>query len=228
MAGILDLVGGRVPRLQLADVTSGLLAASSILAALLAHARDGMGRRLEQPLAAGPLPFLTWSWLERAAGGGGVLDTLLGGSCPCYRIYRCGDGRELSPAALEPKFWAAFVELIGAEELAGSAFALGEDGARTAAAVERALAAHPREHWLRLAAEAALPVGPVHGLDKAMAEPLFAAAGLGEDTPLPGGTAALGIGPWLPSLGRTPERPAPRLGEHTAAVLEEFGMRNEE
>jgi crotonobetainyl-CoA:carnitine CoA-transferase CaiB-like acyl-CoA transferase len=157
-----------------------------------------------------------------------VLDTLLGGSCPCYRIYRCGDGRELSLAALEPKFWAAFVKLIGAEELAGSAFALGEDGARTAAAVERALDARPREHWLRLAAEAALPMGPVHGLDEAMAEPLFAAAGLGEDTPLPGGTTAPGIGPWLPSLGRTPERPAPRLGEHTAAVLEEFGMRNEE
>jgi crotonobetainyl-CoA:carnitine CoA-transferase CaiB-like acyl-CoA transferase len=57
MAGVLDLVGGRVPRLQLADITSGLLAASSILASLLARERDGQGRRLEQPLAAGPLPF---------------------------------------------------------------------------------------------------------------------------------------------------------------------------
>ena len=164
-----------------------------------------MGRRIEQPLAAGPLPFLTWSWLERAAGGGGVLDTLLGGACPCYRLYRCGDGREISLAALEPKFWAAFVELVGAPELEGAAFALGEDGARTAAAVERALAAHPRAHWLRLGAEAALPIGPVHGLDEAMAEPAFAAAGLREDTPLPGGTAA------PPSGGRpaTPLRPRP-------------------
>ncbi|HSO21829.1 MAG TPA: CaiB/BaiF CoA-transferase family protein [Chondromyces sp.] len=226
MAGILDLVGGRVPRLQLADVTSGLLASSSILAALLARERGGSGGRIEQPLAAGPLPFLTWSWLERAAGGGGVLDTLLGGSCPCYRIYRCGDGRELSLAALEPKFWAAFVELIGAEGLVGAAFALGEDGARAAAAVERALAAHPREHWLRLAAEAALPVGPVHGLDEAMAEPLFAAAELCEDTPLPGGGTAPGVGPWNAGVGRTPDRPAPRVGEHTAAILAEFGIRN--
>lgn len=224
MAGILDLVGGRVPRLQLADVTSGLLAASSILAALLARARDGMGRRLEQPLAAGPLPFLTWSWLERAAGGGGVLDTLLGGACPCYRLYRCGDGREISLAALEPKFWAAFVELIGAEELAGSAFALGEDGARAAAAVERALAAHPREHWLSSAAEAALPMGPVHGLDEAAADPTFEAAGLVERTLMPGSTALAGVGPWQPSLGRTPERPAPGLGEHTANVLAEFDV----
>lgn len=223
MAGVLDLVGGRVPRLQLADVTSGLLAASSILAALLARARDGMGRRIEQPLAAGPLPFLTWSWLERASGQGGVLDTLLGGACPCYRLYRCGDGKVLSLAALEPKFWAAFVELVGAPELAGAAFALGEQGTRTAAAVERALAAQPREHWLRRAEEAGLPAGPVHGLDEAMAEPAFAAAGLCEKTPLPDGATAPGIGPWLVGMGRTPDRGAPKLGEHTATVLGELG-----
>ena len=83
MAGVLDLVGGRVPRLQLADITSGLLAASSILASLLDRERNGRGRKLEQPLAAGPLPFLTWGWAEQALSGGGVLDTLLGGVCPC-------------------------------------------------------------------------------------------------------------------------------------------------
>ncbi len=224
MAGILDLVGGRVPRLQLADVTSGLLASSSILAALLSRQRDGFGRRLEQPLAAGPLPFLTWGWAEQALGGGGALDTLLGGACPCYRTYRCGDGRELSLGALEPKFWAAFVQLIDAEDLAGAAFALGDDGARTVAAVERALSHHPREHWLRIAEKRSLPLGPVHGFDEAVAEPVFAEAGLTEDAPMPGGTSVPGVGPWNVGLGRTPGRPAPKLGEHNAAILAEFGM----
>jgi crotonobetainyl-CoA:carnitine CoA-transferase CaiB-like acyl-CoA transferase len=179
MAGVLDLVGGRVPRLQLADITSGLLAASSILASLLARERDGQGRRLEQPLAAGPLPFLTWSWAEQALGGGGVLDTLLGGVCPCYRVYRCGDGKSLSLAALEPKFWTAFVKLIEAEELENSAFTLGEDGVKTAAAVERALATRPRNRWLQLAEERGLPMGPVHGFDEAAADATFESAGSG-------------------------------------------------
>ena len=183
---------------------------------------------MEQPLAAGPLPFLTWSWLERVSGGGGVLDTLLGGSCPCYRTYRCGDGAQLSLAALEPKFWTAFVELIGAEELRGAAFALGEDGARTAAAVEKALAAHSRDHWLAEAEIHGLPMGPVHGLDEAVADPAFAAAGLTETTPLPGGATAGGVGPWNVGLGETPVRPAPLLGEHTGAILAEFGIRNSE
>ena len=226
MAGILDLVGGRVPRLQLADITSGLLAGSAILAGLLARERDGEGRRLEQPLAAGPLPFLTWSWAEQAVGGGGVLDTLLGGVCPCYRIYRCGDGKSLSLAALEPKFWSAFVELIGADELEDSAFALAEDGSRTVAAVERALATRPRDRWLQFAEERGLPMGPVRGFDEAAADPTFVSAGLIEQSPMPDGTAVAGVGPWNPSLGRTPKRPAPPLGEHTEAILAEFGIRN--
>ncbi len=226
MAGILDLVGGRVPRLQLADIASGILASSAILAALLTRERTGCGMRLDQPLAAGPLPFLTWGWAELAAGGGGVLDTLLGGTCPCYRIYRCGDGKSLSLAALEPKFWTAFVDLIGAEGLAEAAFALGADGERAAAAVGKKLAEHPREHWLRLSEERGLPVGPVHGFDEAPSDPSFAAAGLIEETPMPDGTLLPGVGPLLPALGRTPDRPAPRLGEHTAAILGELGIRN--
>jgi alpha-methylacyl-CoA racemase len=226
MAGVLDLVGGRVPRLQLADITSGILASSAILAALLTRERAGCGMRLDQPLAAGPLPFLTWGWAELAAGWGGVLDTLLGGTCPCYRIYRCGDGKSLSLAALEPKFWATFVDLIGAEGLAEAAFSLGADGERAAAAVGKKLAKHPREYWLRLAEERGLPVGPVHGFDEAPLDPSFAAAGLIEETPMPGGTTLPGVGPLLAALGRTPDRPAPRLGEHTAAILDELGIRN--
>jgi crotonobetainyl-CoA:carnitine CoA-transferase CaiB-like acyl-CoA transferase len=224
MAGVLDLVGGRVPRLQLADITSGLLAASSILASLLARERDGQGRRLEQPLAAGPLPFLTWSWAEQALGGGGVLDTLLGGVCPCYRVYRCGDGKSLSLAALEPKFWTAFVKLIEAEELENSAFTLGEDGVKTAAAVERALATRPRNRWLQLAEERGLPMGPVHGFDEAAADATFESAGLIEQSPMPGDSTVAGIGPWNPSLGKTPKKPAPKLGEHSEAVFSEFGI----
>lgn len=226
MAGILDLVGGRVPRLQLADITSGLLASSAILAGLLSRERGGTGQRLEQPLASGPLPFLTWSWAEQAVGGGGVLDTLLGGSCPCYRVYRCGDGRSLSLAALEPKFWLSFLEIIGLEELAGTAFAQGQDRDAAVASIEQALSAHPREHWLCLAQGRKLPVGPVHGFHEAPQDPTYAAAGLKESTPMPDGQVIEGIGPYLPSVSRTPDSPAPQLGEHTETIMDEFGMRN--
>jgi crotonobetainyl-CoA:carnitine CoA-transferase CaiB-like acyl-CoA transferase len=77
-----------------------------------------------------------------------------------------------------------------------------------------------------LAEERGLPMGPVHGFDEAAADATFESAGLIEQSPMPDGTAVAAVGPWNPTLGQTPERSAPQLGEHTEAVLAEFGIRN--
>ena len=92
--------------------------------------------------------------------------------------------------------------------------------------MERALAAQSRQHWLDLARELSLPVGPVHGCDEARSEALFDDAGLTEETPMPGDTKARGIGPWVAGLGQTPSKAAPQLGEHTEVVLGELGIKN--
>lgn len=208
--------------LQLADVTSGVLACSSVLAALLRRARTGRGGHVHQPLLSGPLPFLTWAWAERAGGGGGMSDTILGGTVAAYRSYRCADGRELSCGCLEPKFWFRFAELVGRPELAALGLETGPEGQQAAAAMAAHLATRPRAHWLDLIAAHDLPVWPIHNLDAAAAEPTLAP--LTEATPTPSGAPLRGLGPYFPSLGRTPDRPAPALGEHTAAVLAEFGV----
>jgi alpha-methylacyl-CoA racemase len=221
--GMLDLIGAAgVPRLQLADVGAALLAASAILAALLRRARSGRGAVLDQPLVSGPMPFLAWAWAESAAGETGVLDTLLAGRFPCYRRYRCGDGRELALSVLEPKLWVAFLELIGRPDLLLAGVDPGDEGQRAAAAIGEALGARPRAEWLALAEEQGLPLSAVHDLAAARSDPFFAAAGLVEGTPMPDGSTLATPGPFLPSLGRTPERPAPRLGEHTEALLAEL------
>jgi alpha-methylacyl-CoA racemase len=212
-----------LPRIQLADVGAGLLAASAILAALLRRERTGIGARVDQPLASGALAFMAWSWAEAAAGRERVVELLLGAGCPCYRSYRCGDGGRIAVAALEPKFWSGFLEMLGlGHELAGAAFATGAEGGRAVSLVEERLATGPRERWLRRAAERELPVSAVQSPAEAVADPLFLAAGLAGPKLLPDGEELIGVGPLLPSLGRSPRRPAPRLGEHTEAVLAEL------
>lgn len=206
--------------LQLADVTSGLLACSSVLAALLRRGRSGRGGHVRQPLLTGPLPFVTWPWAERAGGGGGVSQHLLGGEIAAYRAYRCADGLELSCGCLEPKFWLRFAQVVGRPDLMAMGLDSGPEGQAAARAMAEHLAGQPRAHWLALVAGHDLPVWPIHGLDEAAAEP--ALAGLLEDTPVREG-ALRGLGPYFPSLARTPARPAPALGEHTAAILAEFG-----
>ncbi len=203
-SGLLSLLGGDgLPGVLLADVAAGMQAATAILAALLQRHKSGRGTHLEQPLAAAVRPFLAQSAADLAAGGEGLIATHLSGACPAYRRYRCGDGRELAVAAVEPKFWQAWVELLGLPHLAGVGLDPGEAGARAAAEVEAALRAASRDHWLERAAE--LPVSPVLTLAEAV-----------------GGAPA--TVPFLASGGGPPAGPAPTLGEHTAMVLGKLGV----
>ena len=140
LTGALDAMGPEQPRIQLADVGAGLLAASSILAALLRRERTGRGGRVDQPLVTGAMPFVTWRWAEVVVGREQVVDLLLGGACPCYRTYRCQGGERLAVAALEPKFWLGFVAALGLDELAGAAFAMGDEGAAVVTRIEEVLA----------------------------------------------------------------------------------------
>jgi crotonobetainyl-CoA:carnitine CoA-transferase CaiB-like acyl-CoA transferase len=64
----------------------------------------------------------------------------------------------------------------------------------------------------------------VNDLAAARREPYFHEAGLLEETSASDGGVAYVPGPFIPSLGRTPVGPAPRLGEHTQAVLRELGI----
>ena len=222
-SGLLSLLpGDGVPRIQLADISTGLLASTAVMAALLGRARTGTGCHIDQPLAAGPLPFLTLALSEAAAGGGGLLQGLLSGRCPAYRLYRCSDGLEVALCALEPKFWVEWVENLGLPDLAGSGLDAGEAGRAAARRIQDRVASRPREHWLTLATERNLPLSAVHDLDSAASD---LPARFLERTPTPGGAGLPGIpGPFLPSLGRSPARAAPRLGEHTEPVLREFGV----
>lgn len=222
LTGALEAMGPNQPRIQLADIGAGMLAASSILAALLRRERTGRGARIDQPLITGSLPFVTWRWAEAAVGREQVVDLLLGGACPCYRTYRCGGGDLIAVSALEPKFWLGFVSMLGVEDIDSAGFAMGEEGEAVVFRVEEILARHGRDHWLALAEKRGLPLSAVNTVGSAVGDPLFSHAGLLEELPLADGEALTGVGPWMPDVGRTPEKPAPALGEHTEEVLEEF------
>jgi len=230
--GLLSCLGtGGVPRVQLADVATGLLAATAVVAALLQRQQDGRGRIIEQPLVSGALPFLTWTWADATAAAvqsdehDSILQTLLAGRVPAYRTYRCACGTDIAVAALEPKLWIGLVELLGLERHAGAGLDSGDDGAAAAADLAAALAARPRDHWLDLAREHALPLSAVTQPADEASTGLLELTGLMETTPASEISGWRLPGPFLPGLGRTPSRPAPGLGEHTARILDELGGR---
>lgn len=214
--------GGDIPRVLIADVMTGLLATSTVLAALLGRARTGRGRRIHQAMLGAPLPLMTWAWADRAAGGGGMLETALAGRVASYRCYRCGDGQLISVGCLEPKFWTGLCQALERPQLANLGLDLGPRGKAAASEIAEVFASKTRDAWLSELANKDLPVAAVHDLDAARSEPLLASAGLLERTPMPNGGTLTVPGPALPAIGRTPSTPAPRLGEQDVAIAREF------
>lgn len=208
---------GGIPSLQLADVGASLLAASAIIAALYRRERTGKGAIIDQPLLSGTVPFLSWAWADRAAGGG-ALETLLSGRWPCYRCYRCGDAEEIAVSTIEPKFWLGFLQMLDLEEFAAAGVDAGEEGRCAAEAIESELASASRDEWVQRCRERGLPVSAVLSLDEARVEGRLEAAGLAAMVTTPGGCELSALGPYIPSLSRKPDRPAPRLDEHRSLV----------
>lgn len=217
-SGLVDMLAcSGIPRVQVADVTAGLLACSGILSALLVRARTGRGAVIDQPLASGALPLLGWALADEAAGGGGLnaANGLLTGGCPAYRIYSCADGRELALGALEPKFWIGVVRMLGLEGLDGCGLDTGSAGREAARRLRERFASRPRQEWLDEAARRELPVTAVHTLTDAARDPSWIEGRLVEGSR---------CGPFVPSLGRRPSAAAPALGQHDAALAREFGL----
>ena len=116
-AGALADTAPALPPVQIADLAAGAQGAViEILAALLSRAQSGQGCRLSISMTHGSHQFVAHRL------GGDPVERLLTGGVACYRIYETADGRHLTVAALEPKFWQRLCELIGPPELAGRAF----------------------------------------------------------------------------------------------------------
>lgn len=225
-SGLLARLGPttHTPRVQIADVTTGLLAGQAVLAALLLRARTGVGRHIEQPLAAGAMPFLLWPLADREACGAiGATEHLIGGRCAAYGVYRGGDGARLAVGCLEPKFWQGFCDVLARPDLASRGLLSGEAGALVITQVQAELERAPASEWASRSLAAGLPVDCVCDLTDA-ALPTVWLGPLLHQVPMPEGAPLS-----LPSrihgdLERAPSRAAPRLGEHTATQLAACGV----
>ena len=189
-AGVLADTAPSLPPVQIADLAAGSLrAVAAILAALLERERTGLGRHLELSMTHGSHEFVG----HRA--GGDPLPRFLTGGLACYAIYETADGRHLTVAALETKFFRRLCELIGHEKLIGRQYdPEAQDDLRTALA--ETFAAKPLATWLALFDREDVCVGPVATLAEAAVE-------FGELAP-PRSSAALGAHTeaWRRELGR--------------------------
>jgi len=179
-AGLLEATAPALPPVQVADLAAGALGAvTEILAALVARERTGRGARIVVSMTHNA---------HRLASRAPVLTS----GFACYRMYETSDGRLLTVAALEPKFFARLCEVVGRPELAERQYDADQES--LASELSTFFRRRPLEEWLHVFEHEDACVGPVATLAEAKAD-------LGISPP--GHAAALGehIAGWRRELG---------------------------
>jgi alpha-methylacyl-CoA racemase len=217
---------------QIADIGGGaLMGAMGILVALRERERSGEGQFVDTSMFDGALSWLALVAADALASGRAARrgELQLAGSLTCYRPYRCADGY-VTLGALEPKFWRAWCEGVGREDLLDHAFdPPGSDAHR---AVSEIFAGRTRDQWRDFASEHDCCLEPVLELSEVLESELVAAREMVVGLAQPGVSQPVRLLGAPVKLSRTPadpsRAPGPGLGEHTTEVLTAAGFGEEQ
>ncbi len=205
---------------QIADLSGGMLAAISILAALIGRGKTGEGQYLDVSLFEAALAW-TGTMIGGTFAAGRPVERgkmQLNGGMACYNVYETRDGKYITLGAIEPHFWSAFCKAVGREDLSGR----GQDFDAIPEVVEifktRDLAA-----WLEFFKDVDACIEPVRSFAEMFENPQVKHRGLiaRVDVPKFGRISQVGS---VFVFAKTPAVPPPQLGEHTRAELERSGF----
>jgi crotonobetainyl-CoA:carnitine CoA-transferase CaiB-like acyl-CoA transferase len=215
--------------IPLADLSGGIFACKGILAALFDRERSGNGRRVELSMYDSMLNLLSYMgtmWLTN-----GEIPSRPGSSHDYtvpWQAFEASDGHVVV-ATRQEIFWKRLCDALGASALAEDPrFATNalrvENRAALVPQLERLFRERTVDEWLALLRKAEVPAAPVNNLDRAFAEPPVAEREMivEYDHPDVGRVRLPGNPIKMSGVTGTISKPAPRLGEHTDAVLHEL------
>ena len=248
LAGVMSITGagdeeGGEPTkvgVAISDLTTGMLGAVAVLAALFGRDRaEGPGRGVGQRIDLS-LFESTIAWLANQG-----QNYLVTGEPPVrrgnrhpsivpYETFRTADGT-IAVGVGSERQWRRFCAAMDLADLAdGLGFATNAERVEHREALHailaRRFAERPSAEWIAALTEARVPVAPINDLAAVFADPQVAVRRMVEtvEHPVAGALRLAGI-PF--KFARTPasiRRPPPLLGEHTAEILGDLGLESDQ
>jgi len=240
MGGLMSITGepGQGPvrvGIPIADLAAGLFCAMGILIALLEREKSHKGQQIETSLLQAQifmLDFQAARWLVK-----GEVAKQAGNNHPTSiptGVFKTSDGH-INIATAGQKIWERFCHAIEAPELLSRPeYANGDNRSKNRdalnAEINQLTAKRPSADWVERFNKAGVPSGPIYSIDQMFADPQVKHVGMAQPVKIKDRQALTLVGQPV-SLSRTPSklvaRP-PGLGQHTEAVLKEFGFSTKE
>jgi crotonobetainyl-CoA:carnitine CoA-transferase CaiB-like acyl-CoA transferase len=218
-----------------ADLFTGMYAATAILAALRHRDRTGQGQAIDMALLDTQVAMLANLGANYLVTG--VAPQRAGNAhqnIVPYQVFEVADGHLILAVGNDGQF-AKFSQLAGHPEWPQDArFTRNADRVRHRATLVPLIAAvmktRTRSDWLAALEAAKVPSGPINDLAEVFADPQVQARGMTVALPHPLAEEVRLVASPI-KLSRTPVRyrsAPPLLGQHTHEVLRGFGLRDDE
>ena len=222
-----------IPLNFVADYAGGsLVAAFSILLALLARENTGRGQYVDVSMTDGVVSLSTLLSFNYFMNG--IVprrgEEVLNGGGTYYNVYSTKDGKFISLGCMETHFWENLCKALGREDFIPHQYTEGEKKEEIRGYFQKTFLEKTRDEWFNELRDKNIAIGKVYDYDEMFTDPQVLHRQMMVKVPHPtmGEIPQVGI---APKLSDTPGRirsTAPLLGEHSVEILQGLGYMREQ